>query len=187
MIFPFEPGLIEYIPVGIIGAWRWSIWGFKKLGGYFTYKPKTTPYEASVSIITPVYNEDPIVLKKSLESWAKENPAEIIAVIDHTDKSSIEIFKTFSKQFKNATLIITEIPGKREALATGIKEAKSEIVALVDCDTEWTEGVLKNSLCAFADPEVGGVATRQNVTNPNTLTRVLFDILLYLIKQIIFF
>lgn len=174
----FDVHYFEYIPLGVIGIWRWSIWGFKKLGGTLFYKVKTTPYEATVSLITPVYNENAESFKKSLESWAKENPTEIIAVIDYTDESSIEIFKEFQKKNKNAILEITQIPGKREALATGIKIAKSEIVALVDSDTEWKEGVLKNSLSPFADEKVGGVATRQNVTNPNNLTRILFDILL---------
>ncbi len=178
MISFSEIPYVEYLPIGLIGLWRWSVWGYKKICGHLYYKVKTTEYNAKVSVITPVYNEDPIGFRKALDSWAKEKPSEIIAVIDYTDESSIKVFKDFQKKYKNGVLEITKIPGKREALATGMKLAKYEIVALIDSDTEWTEGVMKNALAPFADEKVGGVATRQNVTNPNTLTRILFDILL---------
>ncbi len=164
-----------YLPIGIIGVWRWLVWLFKKAVGLY-YKPKRNNYKASVSIITPVYNEDPAILKKALFSWKENDPFEIIAVIDYTDKQSIGIFKKFSKTFSRAKLIITKKPGKRSALADGIKKAKGEIVALVDSDTLWTETVIINCLPPFKDPKVAGATTRQNVLNTNSLAQKLFDI-----------
>lgn len=166
-----------YLPLGIIGIWRWTVWAGKKVIAT-RYEPKKGEYKASVSIVTPVYNEDPLVFRKALISWRKSNPSEIIAVIDYTDKENIELFKKFQKVFKRAKLIITKIPGKREALADGIKEAKGKIVALVDSDTIWEEGVLEKSLPPFKDPKVAGVATRQSVYETSTLAQKLFDILL---------
>jgi parallel beta-helix repeat protein len=180
MISFSEIPYIEFIPIGAIGIWRWSMWAFKKIAGHLTYKVTTTECNAKVSLITPVYNEEPEILLNALQSWQKEKPDEIIVVVDYSDESSIKILKKFcrKKENKNARYIITMKPGKREALVTGMKEAKHEIIALVDADTEWTPDVLKNALAPFADEKVGGVATRQNVTSPNSLTRVLFDILL---------
>ncbi len=167
--------ILFYLPIGIIGVWRWLTWVVKKVIGSF-YKVKKNNFKASVSIITPVYNEDPSIFKAALFSWAENAPFEIIAVIDYTDKQSIEIFRKFSRTYSHTQLIITKKPGKRAALADGIKIAKGELVALVDSDTLWAETVLKNSLPPFIDPKVAGVTTRQNVLQTHTLAQKLFDI-----------
>lgn len=140
------------------------------------YKPATTPFTALVSLVTPVYNEDPHLFTQALESWQENQPEEIIAVIDYTDRKCINVFNEFARKYTNAKLVITKIPGKRPALATGIRLAKNEIVALVDSDTIWSDGVVKKALSPFADPLVGGVATKQNVLNPKTVAQKIFDI-----------
>lgn len=163
------------VPLGVIGIWRWSIWIMKEVVGLH-YHPITKEYKARVSLVIPVYNENPQVFIQALESWKQNNPSEIIAVIDHTDSKCIEIFNKFKKNFSGAVLIITKIPGKRPALADGIKVAKSEIVALVDSDTIWDKDVLKNGLPPFVDHRVAGVATYQSVLNPKTFAQKVFDI-----------
>lgn len=167
--------ILFYLPLGIIGLWRWSVWLFKKNVSLF-YSPKKNNFYASVSIITPVYNEDPVIFKRALESWRRNSPHEIIAVIDYTDKKCINIFENFAKTYLGARLVVTYEPGKREALAKGISSSRSEVCALVDSDTIWDEKVIKNALPPFEDPNVAGVATRQNVLNPKTATQKLFDI-----------
>src|SRR3989338_6310564 len=163
------------VPLGIIGVWRWLVWMMKENTG-LNYRPKTKQYQARVSIVTPVYNENPQIFKMALESWKENKSDEIIAVIDYTDKACIKIFKEFSNSFPKAILIITDIPGKREALATGIQKAESEIVALVDSDTIWGAAVIRNGLPPFHDPRVAGVATYQSVLNPKTFAQKIFDI-----------
>jgi hyaluronan synthase len=164
-----------YLPLGVLGAWRWGTWLIRKLISFF-YKPTTGDYQTTVSVVTPVYKEDPGVFKLALESWKANQPAEIIAVIDASDESSITVFKDFSRGFRGAKLIVTEKPGKRPALADGARAAEGEIVAFVDSDTIWSETVLKNTLPPFADPKVGGVGTRQIVHKPATLAQNIFDI-----------
>lgn len=163
------------LPLGIIGLWRWSVWLLKELVG-LRYRPETKEYNTKVSLITPVYNEDPTVFKKALASWQANKPNEIIAVIDYTDKACIDTFKTFSKNKAYAKLIITKKPGKRPALADGIRAAKYDIVALVDSDTIWDKDVIKNGLPPFHDKKVAGVGTYQHVLNPKTLAQKIFDI-----------
>src|SRR3989344_3643552 len=163
------------VPLGVIGIWRWSVWMIKEIAG-LNYHPKTKEYNAKVSIVTPVYNENPKVFTQALGTWKENNPAEIIAVIDYTDLTCIEIFKKFKKSFSGAVLIVTKIPGKRQALADGIKVSKSEIVALVDSDTIWAEDVLRNGLTPFHDKRVAGVATYQSVLNPKSFAQKIFDI-----------
>lgn len=168
-----------YAPLGLVGLWRWGVWGVKKVVGSF-YRPATSEYHAFLSIVTPVYNENPDVFSRALGSWAENEPQEIIAVIDYTDTACIATFKAFSKTFVKSTLVITKTPGKREALADGIRIASGDIVALVDCDTIWSKDVKKEGLRPFTDPLVGGVATKQAVLNPRTLAQRFFSILLNL-------
>jgi len=167
--------LIFYFPLGFIGAWRWGVWVFKKLGA-LKYKPIKGHYKSSVSIITPVYNENPNVFLEALKSWDQNKPTEIISVIDYTDKQSIKTFKDFAKGKPYARFFVTKTPGKRPALAKGISVASSEIVALVDSDTIWSKNLLRVALAPFKNPSIGGVATRQKVLNPNSLAQKLFDI-----------
>ena len=153
-----------------------GLFGLKKIVAK-KYRPVTeNGYSNTLSIVVPVYNEDPNVFQKALESWISNNPDEIIAVIDHTDRVCIERFKKFQKENKNSKLIITERPGKREALSDGIKAAQYNIIALVDSDTIWDPNIKDILLFPFDDPLVGGVGPRQDVLDTNTLARRLFNI-----------
>ena len=163
-----------YLPLGIIGIWRWSVWLFKETVALF-YRPAKGYYRSRVSIVTPVYNEEPQVFGKALKSWAKNFPWEIIAVVDYTDKNCINVFNEFTQSYPRTKLIITKVPGKREALAAGIMASKSEIIALVDSDTIWDKNVIKNATIPFKNRDVGGVATRQNALSPRALAQKIFD------------
>jgi len=163
------------VPLGIVGIWRWSVWIIKEIIG-LRYHPITKPYDAKVSLVIPVYNEDPRIFNRALESWRKNKPGEIIAVIDYTDEQCIEVFKKFQEKFSQAILIITKVPGKRPALGEGIRVAKGEIIALVDSDTIWADDVLRYGLPPFHDKRVAGVATYQSVLDPKTFSQKVFDI-----------
>lgn len=169
--------LFFYIPIGIIGIWRWGVWLFRKVISLF-YRPPKGTYQTTLSIVTPVYNEDPEMFQLALYSWVANKPDEIIAVIDYTDTGSIDIFNNFAKNFPGAKLIVTQKPGKRPALADGTRAASSEIVALVDSDTIWGPNIKDKLLGTFSDPDVGGLVTRQDILKPDTLARKLFKILL---------
>lgn len=168
--------LVFYFPLGIIGIWRWFIWVVKKIVAR-RYKPiPDNGYSNTMSLVVPVYNEDPDIFQRALNSWEQNNPDEIIAVIDYTDTACIEKFKNFQKKNRNSKLIITRRPGKRKALTDGIKAARHNIIALVDSDTIWDSDIKKTLLFPFADPSVGGVGSRQDVLETDTLARRLFNI-----------
>ncbi len=170
--------IIPYIPLGVIGIYRWSIWITKKIIAK-KYRPVSqNGYSNTLSVVVPVYNENPDVFETALESWANNKPDEIIAVIDYTDEACINRFKKFQEKYKNSQLIITQRPGKREALSDGIKAAQYNIIALVDSDTIWDLNIKDILLYPFIDPLVGGVGPRQDVLHANTLARKLFSIYL---------
>lgn len=170
--------IIFLIPLGAVGFWRWSVWLIKKFIALNYKSPVKYPREGTLTVVTPVYNEDPVIFEKALHSWIRHGQAdEIIAVIDYADKKCIAVFERFADIYPEvAKLIITKKPGKRPALADGVKAASSEFVALVDSDTIWSGPLKEKALSVFADPEVGGVSPRQDVYQPDTLARRLFQI-----------
>jgi hyaluronan synthase len=166
-----------YLPLGVIGFWRWSVWLFKKSTS-FLYKPKLSSDKVNYkySIITPVYNEDPKIFEQAIKSWIRNEPDEIIGVIDESDNRCIEVFQSLANQYASMKLIIARKPGKRPALAEGIKEARNKIIALVDSDTIWAENIKKSILSPFEDPEIGGVTTRQHPIERKTIWQKVTDI-----------
>ena len=50
-----------YIPLAAVGIWRWGVWLFKRICAQY-YRPiyaGLPAYYSTLSIITPVYDEDP--------------------------------------------------------------------------------------------------------------------------------
>jgi len=166
---------LKYTPMGLIGLWRWSVWTYKKFISLF-YRNYESNFSSTLSIITPVYNEDPVIFKKALYSWINEKPDEIIAVIDYTDIKCIQVYKKLKKKYPQLKLMVTRKPGKRQALYDGIKMSKYEIIALVDSDTIWEKDIKQKLFSPFANPKIGGVSTRQSVYKPSSITAKLFDL-----------
>ncbi len=160
--------ILSFIPLGIIGSMTWSLWAVRRFYGT-TYKPFQGAFTATTSVVVPVYMEDPEVLLQAIESYLENKVGEVILVVDYKDTLNIEnIQKRFpGTSFPNIKLIVTRDPGKRPALARGIREATGEIVILSDSDTSWARNLLEEILKPFVDPEIAGVSARQNVESRN--------------------
>lgn len=170
-----------YLPLGLIGTWRWGVWIFKKICAQF-YTPvwesgRSKSNVLSLSVITPVYNEDPIIFTSALKSWELNNPDELIAVIDQMDRACINAFTKFSKDKSWTRLIITSIPGKRSALAKGILASTGSIIALVDSDTIWEPHIKEKLIAPFIkDKKIGGVTSRQHPISRQTIWQKMTDV-----------
>ncbi|WP_029214805.1 glycosyltransferase [Kallotenue papyrolyticum] len=150
------------IPIGIIGAIRWSMWLAKRIPALW-YRPIINDFDCTATVVTPVYNEDPVLFRKALESWIANRPDRIIAVIDVTDTTCMRI----AADYPQVEVLPIDIPGKRPALAAGVDRADTEIVVLVDSDVIWEPDVLRKLKMPFADPTIGGVGTRQHMYPSN--------------------
>ncbi|HVF14962.1 MAG TPA: glycosyltransferase, partial [Acidimicrobiales bacterium] len=75
-------------------------------------------------------------------------------------------------------VIVTDVPGKRDALRKGWEASRTSLVALVDSDTLWAGNVATLVCEPFADPAIGGVGTRQSVFNPHGLWQTIADLYL---------
>jgi cellulose synthase/poly-beta-1,6-N-acetylglucosamine synthase-like glycosyltransferase len=173
------------IPLGIIGIWRWTVWFIKKIVAclYYPITSESNKHNSqgttrlAVSVIVPVYDEDQKIFRRSLESWWKNKPAEIIAIIDKSDTGCINEFKEFQQDKNSLKLIVTSKPGKRAALADGILESKGEIVALTDSDTMWDSNFLENALRPFpVDSKIVGVTPRYHPIERGTIWQKMTDI-----------
>ena len=145
-------------PLGVLGLVRWSCWLVRRVPAVL-YRPVVNDFRLPVSVVVPVYQEDPVVFTAAVESWlANEGVVEVILVIDASDVVCREIAGRYP-----VTVVVTEVPGKRDALRRGWRAAGSELVALVDSDTIWAPDVAAQVCQPFADPRIGGVGTRQSV------------------------
>lgn len=157
----------------VFGSINWVIW-FVRRTRSINYIPIKGSYEASTSVVIPVYNETYEVLKDTVDSVLKNRPDEVILILDHTEA---EIMKSIKAEYKDKVKchFIIE-PGKRPALAKGINLSKGDIVVLVDSDTRWVgENFLKNLIVPFKDPKVGGVGTRQKVKERSSWGQRIID------------
>lgn len=156
--------LAFYIPIGVVGVVRWISWMIRRLPASL-YRPVRNDHREDITVVTPVYQEDPEMFALAIESWLRQrHVVEIICVIDVTDDASHRVAARYP-----VTVITTTVPGKRDALRRGWEEASSPLVALVDSDTLWADDVSERVSEPFADPVIGGVGTRQNVFNPETM------------------
>lgn len=177
--------LILFIPISLIGLWRWSFWIVRIVSAHF-YKPPATSWpegvkRLTVSLVTPVYNEDPKIWDEAMASWIANGVDEIVAVIDKSNKRMIVDFerKYSSNKLLKCKLLVTPKPGKRAALCDGISQASGDVIVLVDSDTIWDGSVLSKSMPCFLDENVGGVTVGQRIQNPDNISNVMFDILLW--------
>ena len=150
------------IPIGTVGLIRWLMWLAKRIPALF-YRPITNDYDTTATIVTPVYNEDPALFRRAIESWIVNRPDRIIAVVDVTDTTCMAI----AAEYPQVEVVPIDIPGKRPALAAGVDRTTTDIVVLVDSDVIWEPDVLQKIKMPFADPQIGGVGTRQNMYPTN--------------------
>jgi len=188
----FDAGWIKaifiYLPISVIGLWRWTYWVIRRVGASL-YRPNPGLWPADVpkptiSIVTPVYNEDSVVFEEALQSWIKNGVDEIVAVIDKSNLHAIldyEKHYVSNKRLKKTKcrMIVTPKPGKRAALCDGMVRATGDIIALVDSDTIWSSDVWPTSIPYFVDKQIGGVTVAQRIQNPDTVGNVMFDMLLW--------
>ncbi len=161
-----------FVPLGLLGVFRWLSWAFRRIPAVL-YRPIVSDYRAPLSIVVPVYKEEPELFAQAIESWLANDPAEVILVIDSTDGVCQEVASRYP-----VTVVITDVPGKRDALRKGWEAASTPLVALVDSDTVWAPDVAEHVCMPFADPRIGGVGTRQNVWRPNNFLQRINDMFL---------
>ena len=55
-------------PLGVLGLIRWSFWLVRRIPAVL-YRPVPDGDRLPISVVVPVYQEDPVVLSAAIESW----------------------------------------------------------------------------------------------------------------------
>ncbi|MET9892599.1 glycosyltransferase [Streptomyces sp. NPDC006465] len=133
-------------------------------GGKFSWGPTVT---RPVTVIVPAYNEKECIAN-TLRSLAKTtHPIEIIVVDDGSEDNTSEIAESLG--MPNVRVIRQENAGKPAALNNGVRNARYDIVVMMDGDTVFEPDAVHQLVQPFADPEIGAVAGNAKVGNRNTM------------------
>lgn len=155
----------DFWPLAVAGTIVWSIWLYRFIVSHRT-KPILTTFRAPTSVVVPSYHEDPDILMQALDTWRSQDPLEIIIVLDLADVEAYDRIVALGDA--RVRPILFHHVGKRSALGAGLREARGEIVCLVDSDTLWQPGLLRAVQMPFEDALVGAVSTQQNVYQRHT-------------------
>ena len=144
--------------IGVVGAWRWAMWLAKVVPALF-YRPIANPFDCTATVVATVFDEDPALFRRALESWIANGPDRIIAVIDVADHRCLAV----AREYPAVDVLINHQAGKRPGLAAGVAASRTDIVVLVDSDVLWAPDVLRLLKMPFANPAIGGVSARAHM------------------------
>ncbi|WP_244963153.1 glycosyltransferase [Nocardioides dongkuii] len=147
-------------PLAVAGIIVWSLWIYRCVLSARA-RPIENDFTTTTSVVVPSYHEDPDILMRCVANWRAQSPTEIIIVLDVADTEAFARLEAIGDP--SIRPVLFQHAGKRSALGVGIRMATSEVLVLVDSDTQWEPGLLLAVQRPFLDPEVGGVSTQQNV------------------------
>ncbi len=126
---------------------------------------KITDDLPSVCIVIAAYNEEVMMEKKLMNTFAQEYPVQLLQVIVITDGST-DATAAIASSFSNVLVLHEpQRKGKAAAINRAVAFAKNEIIVLTDANSFLQEGALKELIKPFADAEVGAVAGEKKVVD----------------------
>ncbi len=112
-----------------------------------------------ISVIVPVYDEDPDRFDACLNSITMQTIDELIVVHDKMNDKIKEIALKYNSNYYNFNKRL----GKRNALALGIKASKNDLLLFVDSDTVLENNALEEMLKPLMHEDIGAVTCVHNV------------------------
>jgi hyaluronan synthase len=142
----------------------WFVW-LAKVWLSRLYRPFRADAAVTGTVVIPVVDEPPLFFRDVVERVVASGIEQVVVVINGVRNAMIE---DVCEEFHGDQVdwLWINVPGKRRAVALGLREARGDVVVLVDSDTVWTPGTWPELRKAFADPRVGGVSTQQRIVNP---------------------
>lgn len=177
LYFQFNKGLYLYSIVA--AAFLLSRYLF---GAFYKPVPIDPTFRPSVTIIIPCYNEETWIRRTIMSCIDQDYPVdklELIIVDDCSMDQSVAVIKDtvtqlcaederFQTQERIRVFLQKTNKGKREAMALGILNARSDLVVFVDSDSFLEPDAIVNLVQPFSDPKVAGVSGRTDVANAYT-------------------
>ncbi len=130
-----------------------------------------------ISVIVPLYNENPKLVKRCVQSILDANGNKEVIVVDDGSKD-VSCAKMIKENFRSKLLFIRyeKNKGKRFAQKVGFDRSKGKFIATVDCDTVITKNSLTNLVTPLiSDDNVGATTGNIKVLNvkKNLLTKMI--------------
>lgn len=131
-----------------------------------------------VSVILPVFNEEPVV-KKTLDSIrASDYPdIEVIAIDDGSTDGTLSVLREYEKEWPSLRVFSQANGGKSAATNAGLQHVRGEIIVTIDGDTMLEQQTIRMLARHFMQPDhksgkpLGAVAGHVKVGNrQNVLT-----------------
>jgi cellulose synthase/poly-beta-1,6-N-acetylglucosamine synthase-like glycosyltransferase/peptidoglycan/xylan/chitin deacetylase (PgdA/CDA1 family) len=139
----------------------WCAWLHVRRGRRNRRRPR---YVGPVSVIVPAYNESANIAATVRSLVHNDYPRlEVIVVDDGSTDGTGEIVKRL--RLPSVRVIRQPNAGKPAALNTGIAQARSALLVLVDGDTVLDAHAVGQLVQPFADPAVGAVSGNTKVAN----------------------
>lgn len=141
-------------------------------------KPMADADLPTVSVIIPARNEQEFIgrtLRAALDQAYPAEKLQVVAVNDGSRDRTLEVMHELRLKFPELVVVSFEASrGKREALATGARLAKGDILVFVDSDSFLAPDAVRNLVDGFADPKVVAMTGHCEVENiwANFLTRM---------------
>lgn len=129
-----------------------------------TRRRDTGEHAPSVAIVVPAFNEE-VGIERAVRSLAASDyPSfEVVVVDDGSTDRTAEIVAGLD--LDGVRLVRQDNGGKAAALNTGVEVTESDVVVMVDGDTLFEEGTLRNLVQPLADPAVAAVSGNTKVGN----------------------
>ncbi|MBI4349751.1 MAG: glycosyltransferase [Elusimicrobia bacterium] len=139
--------------------------------------PGPTDYEPTVTVVVAVRNEEAYIgrtIDGCFNTLYPPEKREVIVVNDGSTDGTPRILERMKEKYPELRVHTLPPSGKRLAMATGVWDARGEIVVFVDSDTFLHPLSLREIVCGFEDPTLGASAGHTDVENAdvNTLTRM---------------
>jgi cellulose synthase/poly-beta-1,6-N-acetylglucosamine synthase-like glycosyltransferase/peptidoglycan/xylan/chitin deacetylase (PgdA/CDA1 family) len=126
-----------------------------------------------VSIVVPAYNEELVIGNTIASLLASDYPSYEIIVVD--DGSQDNTSKAVAERFgadERVRLVTVANAGKAEALNTGLRYARGDVIVALDADTLFEPQTVGALARRFHDEQIGAVAGNAKVGNRvNLITR----------------
>ncbi|PKV86008.1 bifunctional polysaccharide deacetylase/glycosyltransferase family 2 protein [Streptomyces sp. TLI_146] len=120
-----------------------------------------------VSVIVPAYNERECIANTVRSLMASDHPIEVLVVDDGSTDGTADIVEAM--RLPNVRVIRQPNGGKPSALNNGIRNARYDIVVMMDGDTVFEPSTVRELVQPFGDPRVGAVAGNAKVGNRDSL------------------
>lgn len=119
-----------------------------------------------ISIIVPAFNEGKTIRETILSLKNLNYPANKVNIIVVDDGSSDDTYDVAS-QFSDVLVLKKENGGKASAINVGLKEVRTELVAIMDADSFVTEHALWSMIGYFNNEKTYAVTPALKVHNPH--------------------